>query len=293
MDVVSWIAIMIIVVTIAVLSTRRFSPTVVLIISNMVVAATIMIGSYDSFDMIIKFELGFKTILFHEGKELWTLITSLFVHGDLWHLMFNMIFLLAIGIPLESRIGRGRFVIIYFIGGIVGNITFAIAEWNAMPVFLIGSSGAISALLGAMIMLYPKEKILFFFGPILTNRFPVWAPILVWFAIQLIMMPFDTPVAYSAHLGGFAAGAGIAWMIRPKDAYIREERIVLNISPLEALCTSSSLKEMYDYAVNARENETAMMWVESILKGIRCPSCGSQIIIKGKGFECVNGHKIS
>jgi hypothetical protein len=143
-----------------------------------------------------------------------------------------------------------------------------------------------------MIMLYPREKIMFFLGPILTNRFPVWVPILIWFTIQLIMFPIDnTPIAYAAHLGGFTAGAGIAWAIRP----MRTETKVFkrtDIEALKALCVTSSLKEMYDYALNARDVETMMIWIENILKNVNCPVCGSQIRMKGGNFECTDGHRV-
>ncbi|MDR0778865.1 MAG: rhomboid family intramembrane serine protease [Methanomassiliicoccaceae archaeon] len=294
MEEASWVVIAVIAATLMVLAWRRSNPTAVLLVSNISIFAVTMIAFNDSYNFTA-FDLGFKTPYFFEGKELWTLITSLFLHSDFTHLVFNMLYLILIGFALGSRMGRWRFLAVYFIGGALGNIAFAVTEWNADIFYvLIGSSGAISALMGAMIMLYPREKIVFPLGPIITNRFSVWLPIMVWFVLQFFLFFADSasPVAYAAHLGGFAAGAGLAWLIRPRRAKDEEDRRRADISPLKALCTEPYLKEMYDYAENAREDETRAMWVERILLHVKCPVCESGIAAKGKGFECRNGHKI-
>jgi hypothetical protein len=173
-----------------------------------------------------------------------------------------------------------------------GSAVFALVEMSASAaVILVGASGAISALLGAMIMLYPREKIMFFLGPLLTDRFSVIVPVLIWFSLQLVLLVFDgdSDVAYSDHLGGFAAGAAIAWVIRPRNAPCT---VSYDISPLKALCTTHALEEMYDYAENARDAETRMIWTERILKDVRCPVCGSEIRMKKNGLECTGGHPL-
>ncbi|MDR0791124.1 MAG: rhomboid family intramembrane serine protease, partial [Methanomassiliicoccaceae archaeon] len=171
MEMTSWAVIAIIAFTFVMLAWRRTSPTAVLLVSNTAIFA-ITLMAFNGFYNITLIELGFKTPLFFRGEELWTLITSMFLHADFMHLIFNMFFLILIGFPLESRMGRWRFIAVYLIGGVIGNIVFAVTEWDAnIFLLLVGSSGAISALLGAMIMLYPKDKILFPLGPILTNQF--------------------------------------------------------------------------------------------------------------------------
>ena len=291
METVSWIAVAVIVIALVLLASKRYSPTMVLVISNVMIFAVMEIGYYGTYNWTL-FELGLKSSYLFAGEEPWALVTSMFLHADFFHLIFNMLFLIAIGIPLEARIGRRRFIAVYFLGGIAGSIVFSIAEWNsAQFMILIGASGAISALLGAMLMLYPKDKITFFLGPLLTNRFSVWVPILVWFVLQVILFSFDdSPVAYTAHIGGFAAGMGIAWAVRPRagKAYVP----AYDISALRPLCTTHSQKEMYGYAENARDDETRKIWVERILADVRCPVCGAAIKAKRKGFECGNNHVI-
>jgi len=291
METVSYVVIVVIAVTLILLALRKHSPTVILAASNMVIFMIMMtLGPLDRF--IVTLELGFKSSMFFDGEDVWTIVTSMFLHANFMHLIGNMLFLVAIGLPLESRMGKERFIAIYLLGGMAGSLLFGFTEWDSHIMYVaVGASGAISALMGAMIMLYPKEKIMFFLGPLLTNRFSVWVPILVWFAMQLFLFPLDpSPVAYAAHLGGFAAGAGIAWVIRPKGA-MKEEH-TLDISPLKQLCTSASLKEMYDYADKETNNEMKMMWIENILKNVKCPECGSNIITTRKGFRCENDHGI-
>ena len=283
METASLAVLMITAVSLMTLFTRRFSPTTVLVISNMVIfALTEFVAGRKPL-----YELGFTI----PGSEIWTLVTSMFLHAGFFHLMFNMLYLIAIGFPLESRIGRGRFTAVYLLGGIAGTLIFAALEWSTASGFLVGASGAISALLGAMIMLYPREKIMFFLGPLLTDRFSVQIPIMIWFALQLVFcMLDDSAIAYSAHLGGFAAGAAIAWVIRPNTQTERKHR--RDISSLRSLCTTYSLKEMYEYAENARDDETERLWAERILEEVMCPECGERIKMKRNGFECGNGHRI-
>ena len=288
METVSMIAIAIITATLMILLLRKYSPTMVLMASNVVIFAICMFGNYDT----LLFELSFKSEFSMFLNEPWTIVTSMFMHAGIMHLAFNMIFLFAIGMPLEQRIGKIRFAVIYLLGGMIGDLVFMILEFDPyVIIMLVGASGAISALMGAMIMLYPKDRITFFLGPVITNQFTVRTMILVWFALQLFMLAFDdSPIAYTAHLGGFAAGAGIAWIIRPgtNGAPQRPQ----DISVLKKLCTTPALREMYDYAVSAKDSETRDIWTERMLKELRCPACGSEIRKKRDRFECTEGHRI-
>jgi len=290
METVSWIAIAVIAATLMILFLRKYSPTMVLMASNAVIFSICIFGNYDT----LLFELSFKSEFSMFASEPWTIVTSMFMHADIMHLAFNMIFLFAIGMPLEQRIGKTRFIAIYLVGGMIGSLIFMIMELDPyIIVMLVGASGAISALMGAMLMLYPRDRITFFLGPVITNQFTVRTMILVWFALQLFLLAFDSSsaVAYTAHLGGFAAGAGIAWMIRPQSGPDRPMK-AQDISALKKLCTTPSLREMYNYAGSARDIETRNIWTERLLAEVRCPVCGSPIKKKRNGFECTEGHEI-
>ncbi|MCL2785669.1 MAG: rhomboid family intramembrane serine protease [Methanomassiliicoccaceae archaeon] len=290
MEAASWAVIAIVAVTLIVMTGRRYNATMVLAMSNIVIFAVIEIAYRGTFNVTL-LELGLKFSMV--TQEPWTLITSMFIHADFFHLIFNMLFLIAIGIPLESRIGKRRFLTVYIAGGIIGSLVFAFAEWGtSLSVVLVGASGAISALMGAMIMLYPREKIMFFLGPLLTNRFSVYVPILVWFGLQFFLFMFDSsPVAYAAHIGGFAGGAVIAWVIRPSNPASPRKGRMRDISPLKELCTTSALREMYGYAESASDDETRTIWTERILRDVKCPLCGSPIRMRRNGFKCREGHE--
>jgi membrane associated rhomboid family serine protease len=293
--VVSYIAIAVIVAALGIIAVRRYSPTLVLVAANMAVYGISMFDGFVIPGALVEIDLSFKSALFFSGAEPWTILTSMFVHADVIHLLMNTIFLLLVGLPLESRIGKWRFMAIYLLGGMAGTLIFTIAEpYSGFHVMLVGASGAISALFGAMVMLYPREKILLPLGIIITNRFSVTVCAGVWLALQLFLYVFDTvtPVAYAAHLGGFAAGAAIAWMVRPRNAVIKGPRRSYDITPLEKFCTTASLKEMYKYAETAWDEETKMMWVERIMDNMRCPECGAPAETTEDGFVCGNGHRM-
>ncbi|MDR2866111.1 MAG: rhomboid family intramembrane serine protease [Methanomassiliicoccaceae archaeon] len=293
METASWIVIVLIIITIAILLRfRKLSPTLVLVISNTAIFAVTDMGYPDGHFNWTLFELGFIPPEFFAGNEPWTLLTSMFLHMDILHLIFNMLFLMLIGLALESRIGRWRFISVYLLGGVIGGLTFGLLEQSS-SVYLIGASGAISALFGAMLMLYPRDRIWMPVGPVITNRFPVRTTALVWFSVQLLLFLFDNSgVAYAAHLSGFMAGAVIAWVLGLNYfAMLDDRRNMYDISSLKLLCTTPTLRERYDYAERARDSETRKMWTDSILDEVACPECGAHMRMRKGHLECERGHR--
>ena len=147
-----------------------------------------------------------------------TLITSLFLHGGFVHLAGNMLFLWIFGDNIEDRLGRFPFVLFYIACGIAATLTHV---WHnpASSTPLIGASGAVSGVLGAYLLLFPKARvqvlvILFIF--ITTVKVPAIIFIGVWAAIQFINISGGHPqIAWYAHIGGFITGiviTGIGYM---------------------------------------------------------------------------------
>jgi len=149
--------------------------------------------------------LGLQTASFLERP--WTIVTNLFVHdpeGTIpWHLLFNMYFLYFYGNYLIRLVGTRDFLIIYFLGGIVGNIffmLFALLNFFTSPYWIvIGASGAIFALGGALALLTPRLRILVF---------PIPAPMPLWVFVigTFVIMSFVGGVAWQGHLGGLLTG---------------------------------------------------------------------------------------
>jgi membrane associated rhomboid family serine protease len=142
----------------------------------------------------------------------WTIVTNLFVHGGFGHIICNMISLYFLGSFLIRLIGEKKFLIVYFLGGIVGNIFYILLG----PPFLgIGASGAIFALGGALAMIAPRVPVFIFFIPIPT---PLWVAIIIFLLISFIP---GAGIAWQAHLGGLLLGLGAGYYFRRKGAYFR------------------------------------------------------------------------
>lgn len=134
---------------------------------------------------------------------------SLNIHGDFWHLLTNMLFLVAFGLSLENRIGKLWFSVLYFGAGISGCLWYSLLQ-SKLP--LVGASGAISGLMATYLILFPKARLLSFWLILWIVRFlyiPAWFYVGVWIILQIILSIFDkgSYVAYEAHLGGILFGS--------------------------------------------------------------------------------------
>ena len=137
-----------------------------------------------------------------------SLLTSMFMHGDLFHLLFNMLFLWVFGNNIEDRFGHFKFIIFYLVCGV--GAAFAHAVFNPDSLIpMVGASGAISGVMGAYLLLFPQVPILtliplFFFFQLV--RVPAFIFIGIWFLIQLLSIGSPANVAFLAHVGGFVVG---------------------------------------------------------------------------------------
>jgi len=152
-----------------------------------------------------------------------TLVTSMFLHGDLLHLFGNMVFLLVFGRKVETQLERLNFIALYFVTGITAAMTHMLMEPGSY-VPLIGASGAISGVLGAFFIYNPRARITLILDPVLiyflrrlTIRLPAWVFLAIWSFLQISMglKPQASNVAFWAHIGGFLAGAIIAVVVYP------------------------------------------------------------------------------
>src|SRR6266851_3781500 len=147
-----------------------------------------------------------------------TIITSMFLHGGVWHVVGNMLYLFIFGAAVEYRMGASRYAAFYFASGIAAALaTILIAPESRVPV--IGASGAIAGVLGAYFIFYPRGRILtilpiFIF--IQVVEIPAVIYLLIWFAIQLYagiaagqQGASMGGVAWWAHVGGFLFGIAL------------------------------------------------------------------------------------
>lgn len=148
----------------------------------------------------------------------WTFLSSMFSHGGWWHLISNMLFLWIFGDNVEDRMGKFFFVIFYLLAG-VGAATVQIMLQPNSDAVMVGASGAISAVMGAYLVLYPKASVttlipILLFPLIL--RIPAVVFMVFWFVSQVLNMAMGTTgVGWGAHLGGFLIGLLLGWIFIP------------------------------------------------------------------------------
>lgn len=173
------------------------------------------------------------------GEKLWTLFTSMFMHADIIHLLGNMIYLWVFGDNVEDALGHIKYLIFYFCGGLSASLIHIASLFVTIPslgnagfqIPAVGASGAISAVLGAYLFLYPKARvvtILLYFPRIIA--IPAYWYLGFWFIYQLIMgvvslTGLPSGVAFWAHIGGFAAGLLVtkALGVSPRPVEARPE----------------------------------------------------------------------
>jgi len=163
-----------------------------------------------------------------DGKPvLASLLTALFLHGSIIHLAANMLFLWVFGAAVEDRFGPGPFLGLYLVGGVAGTLAYvAVNSGSAEPV--VGASGAISAVMGAFLLIGGRRRILSFVAPLplVVVTLPAWALLGPYLVSQLVT-PDDTAVAVQAHAGGMVAGFVIALVLRffiPTAGQVRRRR---------------------------------------------------------------------
>jgi len=158
-----------------------------------------------------------------EGKNLLTLVTSMFLHADFLHLGMNMLFLLIAGDSCERAMGSSRFFGFYLACGVLSGL-FHVYMNQTSSVPTIGASGAIFGVLAAFAILFPFRWLITVFGLI-----PVPVPAII-FALLMVLVETAyvasgvvSNVAHTAHIGGFLAGVFLTLLFRPRKREIDEQ----------------------------------------------------------------------
>ncbi len=149
----------------------------------------------------------------------WTIVTNLFIHGGIWHIFANMFTLYFFGSFLYRLIGVKRFLLVYFVGGIVGNILFFLLPPSPFSI-AIGASGAIFALGGLLAVMMPKLRVFIFPIP---APLPLWIAVIGGFIILTIFSPF-LGIAWQAHLGGLVFGLIAGYIFKKRTRYFYTQR---------------------------------------------------------------------
>jgi membrane associated rhomboid family serine protease len=155
-----------------------------------------------------------------QGKNLHTLFTSMFLHADIFHIGGNMLFLYIFGDNVEDAFGHVRYLLFYFICGLTADLIHILSLTTPSELLIptLGASGAISGVLGAYLVMYPKAKILTLLLFRIVYLVPIPAGIFLgfWFVLQLLYtaLGIGGNVAYWAHIGGFVTGMAVVFIFR-------------------------------------------------------------------------------
>jgi membrane associated rhomboid family serine protease len=163
-------------------------------------------------------------------------LTSMFLHGSWFHILGNMWFFWVFGNNIEDSMGHGRFLVFYLLGGLIAAAA-QVASQPASPVPMVGASGAISGVMGAYLVLFPRVRVhtLIFLGIFITRiTLPAWIMLLYWVFLQLLgTLPAlggtdsGGGVAFMAHVGGFLAGALLIKLFARPEFLARRRRSVV------------------------------------------------------------------
>jgi membrane associated rhomboid family serine protease len=137
-----------------------------------------------------------------------TLLTSMFLHGSLFHLLGNMLYLWIFGNNIEDRLGPVRFGLFYVVCGVAAALTHILFEPGSR-VPMIGASGAIAGVLGAYAVVFPRARVktfIFLIFYIDVVAIPAAIVLGLWFLLQILNVGMGGGVAWFAHIGGFLAG---------------------------------------------------------------------------------------
>lgn len=163
-----------------------------------------------------------------------TLVSSMFMHGSFAHFIGNMLFLWIFGDNIEDAMGHLNYLAFYLIGGLVASGAHVVVDPES-TVPMIGASGAISAVLGAYMLLFPTGmvRVLIFIGLPLIFAVPALLMLGLWFLTQFLSGVASLEgtgeaaggVAFWAHIGGFVAGALLVWVFQDPQAVSRQKAV--------------------------------------------------------------------
>lgn len=198
---------------------KRTGKFPILTVSLILINIFVFFFIFSNLDFYIQ-KYGFIPKEIEGGRRIYSFVSSLFIHASISHLIGNLWFLWIFGDNVEARIGKIKFLILYFLSGLGSLILFSLTTSDkTIPV--VGASGAISGILGAYLILFPRNRIRalvpgFYFYQIVS--IPALFYIGIWFLYQFLYMSVDPFVAYWGHIGGFLTGILLIKILQNKKS---------------------------------------------------------------------------
>lgn len=156
-----------------------------------------------------------------------TYVTYAFLHGDIFHLGGNMLFLWVFGDNVEDALGHLRFFLFYVLCAVAGALLHGLLLPESQAP-LIGASGAIAGIVAAYLMLHPRVKIWVLAFARIPLRIPAWIVLALWIGMQFVMLAIagDDAVSWAAHVGGILMGAALVLFMRRSGVPLFDREIV-------------------------------------------------------------------
>lgn len=228
--------------------------------------------------------------------RLYSLVATMFLHYDVRHIVANMVTLIFIGLPFEERIGRGRWLMVFLGGGLIGTLLHSAFELRTGggETFMVGASGAFFAILAAYATLYPRDPVVLF-AIIIIPRAPVYIAAIVYTGFQFfaIFSASTSGVAVLAHVGGAIGGFALAPLVSytMRKAPVRAGPRGVDLAALEhAAVTGEQRKLLAKLRENKDEPELARAWYDKFVASLRCRECGEPYREDGGMLTCPKGH---
>ena len=207
-------------------------------------------------------------------------LTMMFLHADLFHILFNLLFLILIGPLLEERVGPLRWGVLFFVGGVVSTVVFEAIRFQDQGYILLGASGALSAVFGAFGRLYPQERLSIWL-PIPLPPLPVIYYVIGYIVVQFLLVAITfgrglQQIAWEAHVAGLAFGFAVAPIVM-RIPTGRKRETVRDFSALRPLAKGAELDEILGHLSKESLPEGQRAWLEKFARKAACPQCGKPL----------------
>jgi len=278
---------------------KKMSFTAATVIANIVIFIIYMAPrNPEIFEDVVR-TLGFNNSSLQTGEGLWGLFTHMYIHASFLHVFFNMFILFIMGIHFENRVGFMWMAIVYWGTGILGGGLLAGLITLPNITIGIGASGAISGILGAFAIMYPRDRVPMVIIFIILPRVQVAFGALVFILFQTFMLLFAVQlpgmenVSYLAHLAGAAVGVAFGFIMMKKGveapkpgAKLGRKLDHLDYSPLGELAYHPANKKRYEALIEEDIPEVKEVLLEDLVSHLRCPDCSSILTLKGTTVRC-------
>jgi membrane associated rhomboid family serine protease len=282
---------------------KKFMMVYALIISNIIIFIITIIFEYEIIyggffyvEYLPYAGLSFRSIYLNieYSPQIYTIFTSMFIHGGFTHIFGNMLVFFFIGTALENRIGSKKFIIIYLLSGISGALLHSFTDLGS-PIPLLGASGAIFGIMGALVFAYPRDEIVM---PIPLGFFMVLRRIKVVYAVLLfaiietiiVFLDVQDQTAHYAHLGGLIGGFILAAILLKGnkthtkdgktlyyDSFAPQKTREIDFSKLKKYVTTPELNEIFNKIKNENVVQVRDIWLEHFFEKVHCPKCSNKI----------------